>query len=220
MNIEEVQLYSNDIAATAAFYEHTLQLPVSHNNDGSIRITAGQSALHFVQGNDRQQPVYHFAFNIPQNQLADAIDWAKGKVQLLPVASGDHIVADFERWNAHAVYFFDNNGNILEWIARHDLPNASAEPFSGKAVHCISEIGIATDHVAAFADELMHTYQVPVFSRQPRLEQFIALGDDNGLFIISATGRHWFPTHIPAARFPAAIRFNDGTGTKELVVRP
>jgi hypothetical protein len=33
-------------------------------------------------------------------------------------------MATFGNWNAQAVYFYDNNANLLELIALHDLPKA------------------------------------------------------------------------------------------------
>ena len=40
-----------------------------------------------------------------------------------PATSGRYI--DFSFWNARALYFEDADANVLELIARHDLPNAS-----------------------------------------------------------------------------------------------
>jgi hypothetical protein len=60
--------------------------------------------------------VLHFTFNIPHNQLDAAISWLQQFTSLLPVPGNGHI-ATFESWNAHAVYFYDNNGNLLELIA-------------------------------------------------------------------------------------------------------
>jgi len=200
MKIREITLNTSQLAATTAFYTHTLQLPVIRESANSVSFQAGSSVLTFEQSDTVASPVYHVAFNIPQNRLPEAIQWLQATTTLLPVTP-DSAVADFPHWNAHAVYFYDNNGNLLELIARHDLKN-EAEKWQ---IAGISEIGIATPTPTRYADELIRDYQLPVFAKQPRLEQFTALGDDEGLLIIVAEARNWYPTAIPAQHFPARV---------------
>lgn len=200
MKIREIILRTSQLAATTAFYTHTLQLPLLRESANSVSFQAGSSVLIFEQSDTIASPVYHVAFNIPQNRLPEAIQWLQGATTLLPV-TGNSPISDFPHWNAHAVYFYDNNGNLLELIARHDLKNDAAK----WQVECISELGIATATPTRYADELIRDYQLPVFSKQPRLEQFTALGDEEGLLIIVAEERNWYPTAIPARHFPASI---------------
>jgi catechol 2,3-dioxygenase-like lactoylglutathione lyase family enzyme len=215
MKLQEIKLSTNDINATASFYKEVLQLEPIFNVDYSISIEAGRSVLTFIQNDDIETPVYHFAFNIPQNQLEQAIEWAKGRVELLRLPE-NKVIADFENWNAKAIYFLDNNGNILEFIARYDLRNKSDQTFSTQAIECISEIGVATDQVSELADQLIAAYDLPVFAKQPRDEKFTALGDDEGLLILAEFGRNWFPTQIPADSFPMEIVIDDKYGKKVL----
>lgn len=200
MNIKEISIYTNDIVQTTAFYTTKLQLPILRQSSNSISFQAGTSVLTFEQQTAITHPVYHFAFNITPDLLEEAIAWLQQITTLLPVTADSHI-ATFDNWNAHAVYFFDNNGNLLELIARHDLPKEA----NTLTIINISEIGIAAAAVPAYADQLISTWHLPVFAKQPRMEAFTALGDDNGLLIIAAQGRNWFPTQIPAQPFPATV---------------
>jgi catechol-2,3-dioxygenase len=103
----------------------------------------GTSLLHFTE-NLALETKYHFAFNIPSNQVESALEWLNKKVDIILDADKQSIT-QFEDWNAQAIYFYDNNGNILEFIARHDLKDNSSEDFSRNLIRCISEIGLVSD---------------------------------------------------------------------------
>lgn len=209
MDIQEIILQTNHLSETKAFYNQVMEMDILNETDQSLSFSAGSSILTFQLSNVSTHPTYHFAFNIPENQIQDAINWANGKVELLAVTANSKI-ADYQSWNAHAIYFRDNNGNVLELIARHDLKNASAAAFIPAAIECISEIGLVTAEVPAFTDQLMTAYGLTLFSKQPRQENFAALGDDRGLFIIVGSDRHWFPTTIPSEKFPLKVAVGRG----------
>ena len=215
MRINRIELLTNDIIQTKLFYTQALQLRIQHETNDSISFEIGTSVLTFRQDNFILNPVYHFAFNIPHNQLEEAITWMAGKAELLPVTSGSK-TADFGHWNANAIYFLDNSGNILELIARHDLNNGSDAPFSSDSIQCISEIGIAVDNVSLFMDRGIKDYDLNIFSKQQPQEKFAALGDDNGLLIIAETDRNWFPTNIPARKFPTRIVLRNGNNEGDI----
>jgi catechol-2,3-dioxygenase len=213
MTIKEISLITNDINGTTTFYTTNLQLPILYQSVNRISFQAGASVLTYEQQTTTTQPVYHFAFNIPHNQLDAAINWLQQFTTLLPVPDNSYI-ANFESWNANAVYFYDNNGNLLELIARHDLKN-DADLLS---VSGISEIGIVTASVPEYADQIISMYKLPVFAKQPRMELFTALGDDNGLLIIAAKSRNWFPSQIPAQPFPARVTIENNGETNTLIL--
>lgn len=216
MLIKDIRILTSDLTATTTFYANVLGLPVVEQTAAHLILQAGSSTITFLPVSG-QQPVYHFAFNIPQDQLQDAISWAADKLSLLPVTAGDPI-ANFSNWNAHAIYFFDNNGNILELIARHDLPNTSDAPFSGKSLLSVSEIGIVTDHPTRLTTTLTKEKGLQVFPKQPPQENFIVMGDDNGLLIIVSTGRNWYPTQRPAGKFFTEIVLQDNNGHQHQLV--
>jgi len=215
MDIQEIILQTNNLSETKDFYNQVLGMNILKKTDQSLSFPAGSSILTFQQSNVLAHPTYHFAFNIPENQIQDAMNWASGKVELLSVTAKSKI-ADYQSWNAHAIYFKDNNGNVLEFIARHDLKNASAGVFTAAATECISEIGLVTAKVPAFTDQLMAAYGLTLFSKQPRQTNFAALGDDHGLFIIVESNRCWFPTTVPSEKFPLKVIV--GRGATEQVL--
>jgi catechol 2,3-dioxygenase-like lactoylglutathione lyase family enzyme len=216
MQILEVNLLSNDLQRTETFYSGRLGLITINKKPSSVSFLAGRTILTFKHSN-KLRPVYHFDFNIPKNKLNEAITWASLKFNLLRIENNDFI-ADFKAWNAASFYFFDNNGNILEFIARHDLNNKSDEAFSSDSIICISEIGIVTENVNELAHKLITNFNIPVFSKQPMHENFAALGNDNGLLILSAPNRHWYPTDCPAKNYSAKIKLLVDEKNVEIVV--
>ena len=211
MHIKGLQLLSDDLEGTASFYHGLLGLPILHQSGEVLRLQAGETVLTFSRSQD-QRPQYHFAFNIPCNKTGEALAWMKGKATILDVEPGKPI-ADFKNWNAKAFYFFDNNENIVEFIARNGLQNASDAPFSGASIVSVSEIGVVGDDVPDQCRFLIERYGVDYFSRQPALPKFAALGDDHGLFIVVPHSRDWYPTKIPSTKHWLRVDFEvDGRG--------
>ena len=50
-------------------------------------------------------------------------------------------------WNSDSVYFKDAAGNVLEFIARHNLKNAVEEEFDSSQILNVSEIGLPSEDV-------------------------------------------------------------------------
>ena len=203
MNIPEVQLLTDDLDQTRYFYHEVLGLEIHSSDSAVTRFSAGLSVLAF-QKSCNNKPVYHFAFNIPNNKFEEAMDWAGSKLNLIEITPSNY-VADFKSWNAKAFYFFDNNKNIVEMIARFDLDNSSQKSFDGSSIYSISEIGVVVKNPKLYAHELLANYNLHFFSRQMPTDNFIAVGDDNGLFIIVTENRDWYPTNIRSSRHWAKI---------------
>ncbi|MNY37869.1 hypothetical protein D3C86_1724580 [compost metagenome] len=128
---------------------------------------------------------------------------------MLPVTEETEF-SDFELWNAKSFYFYDNNENLLELICRYDLDNQSEHTFDGSSILHVSEIGLVSDDVPFLAETLMNKYGLDVYSKQPAQDNFTALGDEEGLFIIVNEDRNWFPTEKKAKSFRTKIIFNTG----------
>ena len=204
MNILEIEIQTDDVSETEKFYSELLGLQTTNKEQNSISFLAGQSTLTFIKSN-KLKPKYHFAFNIPRNKLDEAIIWTSAKLDLIKNADSE-IVSNFESWNANAIYFFDNNGNILEFIARFDLDNASDEVFDISSIQSISEIGIVTDTPIKLADKLVEKNNLYFFAKGSKSEKFVTLGDDNGLLIIVETNRKWYPTEQEAVKHYTKIK--------------
>lgn len=207
MKILEIELLSDDLSKTEEFYNQILGLDTVVKNEHSVAFMAGRTRLIFRLSKN-QKAVYHFAFDIPNNQLTEAFDWMDAKVEILQVVPPDKI-ADFYNWNAKSFYFYDNNGNILECIARYNLDNEASSPFAGSSIISISEIGFVAKNVSRLCDEFVTKYDLPIFSMQPKLENFIVLGTETGLFILAAEGKDWYPTKIKAKAFWKKVTFEN-----------
>jgi catechol-2,3-dioxygenase len=206
MKIKELHLGASDLHEIKGFYHGELGLPIESSSTQEIVFRLPDSLLCFYLNKTDEAPQYHIAFNIPSNQVREASHWLANKVEMIPL-DVDHYIADFQTWNAEAVYFFDESGNILEFIGRRDLENASQQPFGTSSILSVSEIGLVTDDVNATCKKLMEEYGLTYFFKQPPQPDFAAIGDDEGLFIVVPSHRNWYPTHIPASRHSFSLTF-------------
>jgi len=204
MNITYLELLTSDLRVQYDFYFNLLDLPVELSSD-TLKVQAGATKLVFTQADSDFAGAYHFAFNIPENQIHAAKDWIAGRAPLLRDETGKD---DFDSasWNSHSVYFKDAAGNILEFIARHNLSNAVADAFDSSQILNVSEIGLPSENVIAFAKNLCSTLGLSVFKQEPG-EIFTPVGDDNGLFILPVKDRIWYPnTGVPAKLLTANVK--------------
>jgi catechol-2,3-dioxygenase len=217
MKITRLTLQTGQLEATAAFYETVLGLPVVQTAQNTIAVQAGATIIHFEAVPAAVQPEYHIAFNIPHNQIHEALAWLRQRVPVIDITPGQ-CVADFKDWNAHAIYFYDNNGNILELIARHDMDNASERPFEPASILSVSEAGIVTEHPEQLAQQLHQQYGLPWFSKSKPSAHFVPMGDDEGLLIIVKTGRNWYATQQPSRACYMRLHIQQGEQTLQLEV--
>ncbi len=218
MKIHEIQLQTPSLALVQDFYHGLLDLDIQPGL-GSGRdvvrnvstINIGLSQLHFSE-NTAAKGIYHFAFNIPANQIAEAQQFLHQRsIRILPTPDGEEIV-QFPDWHAQSVYFFDPAGNVVEFIARRDLHNENDRPFGPDSLLAISEIGIVRPDVFQWRAQTLQHYGIGDFDKQPASPGFSALGSDQGLFIVVPTSRHWLMTEIPATQNPLFVRFENEEG--------
>lgn len=214
MLLSQVTLHTSNLGRTLDFYENVLGLTLTEYPAECLTFNVGRSRLVFGAALRRRQPFYHLAFSVPYNQFDAAVRWLEQRTAILPFC-GDHRIAEFPDWEARAVYFHDPEGNILELIARKALPNAPSALFPRTPIVGLSEIGIVADNVDLACQALHDHYGVPYFARGPRLRDVAAMGDDEGLFIVSQTGRGWWPTLRPAERHPLKVSIErDGVASR------
>lgn len=178
----------------AHFYHDLLGLPIVEESPERLTIGAGLTRLTFLPAaEETDRPFYHFAFNIPENKIASAHAWQKERTPLLPIPQRlrdeqfpDDVV-NYSHWNAHSVFFFDPGGNVVEYIARHDLKNSAAGDFRSDDILYASEIAFVVDDVVTTADKLKSVAGVEQY--RGASEQFAALGDEHGLLLIMKRGR-------------------------------
>lgn len=173
------------------FYGETMGLPVMLKNNELI-VTAGETLITFLPSADKKvRPFYHFAFNIPENKIQKAFEWQRKRTPVIhpnPEGAKDQVV-NFAHWNAHSIFFLDPAGNLLEYIARHDLHNAVDGEFSVKDILCASEIGMIVDDVIASGNSLKKEMDLP--SYRDAESGFWPIGDESGLLLMIRKGRIW-----------------------------
>ena len=214
MNITRLELLTADLRAQRDFYTKILELPVKLASS-TLEVKAGKTDLVFDQAPADFDGAYHFAFNIPENQFQSGKTWISERIPLLHDESGkDEFHSD--NWNSDSVYFKDAAGNVLEFIARHNLKNPATERFDGRQILNISEIGLPSEDVIAFAKELCTTLNLAVFKQEPN-ESFTPVGDDHGLLILPIQNRIWIPNSgVPAKLLPVRVSGNTNGNTWEV----
>ncbi|AZI42893.1 hypothetical protein EHF33_09135 [Deinococcus psychrotolerans] len=201
MRITELELACRDPDSQRRFYVGGLGLPLLDSTATSFTVQVGHTRLNFQQ-RPEMQGAYHFAFNIPENQLAAAKHWIQERATLLQEDGNDEFSANPD-WNAQMFYFCDADGNVLECIARHRLTNTSDQAFGPESLLSVSEIGYAVEDVAQSAAGLQQQLGLDVFGTASNA--FTPLGDDEGLLIVVKLGRAWFPTRQAAQRLPVTL---------------
>lgn len=200
--LRRLELRTEDPAGLAEFYRGVLGLTVT-SVGSDVSVQAGPSTLHFTPGTGR--PIYHFAFNIPENKLSAAMAWMEDRAPLLIPSWQDSPVIHFRSLDAHSVYFNDPAGNILEFIAHHSLGNGRAGSFDPSDILYVSEIGLV---VTDFAMALRQLAAVDLKPYLEASEGFAAVGDPHGFLIVVAENRVWLPTDdVRSAVFPTDVEF-------------
>ena len=218
MRILEIEMVSGDLKALHSFYTGELGLQADLSADGlRLHIAGGATRLIFkkITGG---HPVYHFAFEIPFHEVDALYEEMKKKLQILPITETSFIT-DFASWKARSFYFYDPSGNIVEYIGRADAENPARKSLTPNPIHYVSEMGIVASNVTQTVTSIQRQFGVPVFSKQPPMAEFAALGTDQGLFIVVAENRAWYPTTIPAKSFPACIVFEQDGKVHEWAVQ-
>ena len=104
--IRELELASADLKRTLEFYAGALQLKVVDTEPGKLAFQLGDTKLVFVdtkgvesEGAESEgaEPVYHMAFDIPRNQLQEALNWMAARVEVLLLPDGGRIM-NFSNW--------------------------------------------------------------------------------------------------------------------------
>lgn len=218
MRILALTLQARDPTGLAEWYRDTLGLALDEGEGASADpsgrgsgaedgvVLAGETLLCFTPAPPGERPVYHFAIDVRENKIGKARKWLVERgVELIPHKDTGEVTVHFKPWNAHAVYFRDPAGNIVEIIARHDLPTGSGGPFD---IHddllWLSEIGLVVDSAEGTAIDLDRRLGLgPYIGAEPG---FAPVGDEEGLLIVVESGRPWMPDdREPARAWPARI---------------
>jgi len=203
MKIKTLELFTPNLIQQTKFYSESLDLPILQKTETSVDFQIGNSMLKLISR--ATFTPYHYAINIPANQEKEALEWLMARVEI--IKHEDALIQYFDFWNAYAIYFYDNDKNIVELIARKNLDNSSQLPFDKNALLEISEIGIPTFDISEEYKILNEVTGIPIHSGS--MERFCAIGDDNGLFIVinKELKKEWFPTKDKAFSSDFRISF-------------
>ncbi len=196
MQIAAVRLASADIEAQRRLYLDTLGLEQLDAPPSTLALGVGQSTLVFEPGGASPQ---HVAFRIPSAAYADAMAWLGARVELLTNTDGTPVFP-FPDWNADAMYFRDRDGNVLELIAHHDLPEPYEPPFRPGDLLAIGEVGVPVDDMPGFLSDVERRHGIRRWSGDG--VGFAAAGDKRGSLIVVPRGRPWHP--VPGSDATAA----------------
>ncbi|MFB4166915.1 VOC family protein [Virgibacillus sp. JSM 102003] len=206
MEIKSVTLYTESIKEMRKFYVDCFGFPLIKESENSFRIVVGSSELEFTSEHVNGKPYYHFAFNIPSNKFDEAKSWVRERVSLNVEDSEDE--ADFSHFPAHALYFNDPAGNIVEFISRYSISEEMVEPFSAaKGVLNISEIGLTVDNVIDAGEKLIDI-GIQERDNQPLNSTSLNFMGDNskGIFILlTQPERRWIFSDKLSAIYPLEI---------------
>lgn len=189
MKIKEVIIYTNNLIEQLDFYTNVLEFKLLHRTSQQFSLQIGSSLLTFKFMENTS--TYHFAFNIPADKEIEALNWLKKRMKILPYQNME--IADFKSWNAKAIYFYDKDLNIVEFISRKNLNIYDKRKFSVESVLSISEIGLPAIHMKDTFAELNALKKINVYGNAT--EHFCALGNEEGMFImVNPETKKWFPT--------------------------
>lgn len=187
-DIKAITLMSSKLSELYQFYVETLKFECINMNINQFKIQCGRNSLIFREW--IEECTYHFAFNIPENQIIDSLKWIKKYCKVLEFNEKE--IVDFPNWNAHSLYFLDPANNVVEFIARHNLDNSSGHAFDASSILEISEIGIPVENIGNALSEYKKELNFDLFWGDK--EKFAAAGHETSLLITVPEERPWFPT--------------------------
>ncbi|MGQ7353090.1 VOC family protein, partial [Quadrisphaera oryzae] len=192
MKITEVTLPVDDLAAAERFYGSTLGLPTRPGGDALV-VAVGSTELRLVEQVPSSGAVDHLAITVPADGFDEAKRWLGQRLDLLALDGRD----EFEgapSWDSRSLYFLGPSRCVLELITRRRVPaRLGGDQFGPQHLLCVSEVGVAVPDVPAAARLLQAAAGLEVFGDGVG-DTFAAVGDDDGLLVLAAEGRTWFPT--------------------------
>ncbi|MDV9041439.1 VOC family protein [Stenotrophomonas sp. RAC2] len=187
MRLLHLTLPVSDVATVAAYFHDVLQQRVVGNH-----VHIGWSTIELQPAGAQPVGGVHLAFNVPDNRFAEAMAWLRERTPLQRSPEGRDYFALESSWQSQSVYFTGPDGLILELIGRRRLPaSARVGVFHGNELTCLSEVGLPCHDVDAAREQSKRSFGLQPISTASA--QFAPMGDDEGLLIMVAADRRWFP---------------------------
>ncbi len=204
MKIRSIEMLCNDIESQIDFFQNKMGFEVELGK-GSFHFIAGFTRISFIKSDKYKR--YHYCFLIPCNKLAEAKLWCKkADIPLIIIDGKDE--QRFESWNANSIYFYDGDGNIAEFIVRHNLQNDSNNDFDSTEIICLNEIGMPVIDIGMTQEYLSSKTTIEPWKGDTT--RFGTQGDENGIFlqVNPQIKEIWFPTNdrIEMAPFKVNVK--------------
>ncbi len=210
MEIKELKLFSKYIEEQYAFYNDILGFTCKKTSQGFTVITK-ENTLEFIKS--EKDCYYHFAFLIPTGSIHAAIQYLEERNIDLLRYKGEKII-HFQ--TGKAIYFYDKDGNIGEFIERPLLDYAHSSAFSINQVIKLNEIGLPHKDPLYVSAVLINEYGITPIDQNSFRENFCWVGDHNGVIIVVKEGRNWLPTNKPGIINDFVINYQDNGKTHHL----
>lgn len=202
MKMITVSVQVRSLEGAEEFYGGALSLDTRRELDAVV-VSVGTTRLELVENPDTAGS-HHFAITIPSNKFDAAKAWLGQRSELLGTPETDEFECS-PSWNARSLYFAGHGRSVLELIIRRDLDNAAAGPFVSADLLCISEVGVAVADLPAVVGLLTDEAEIVPYGGAAG-SVFAPVGDAQGMLILVAPGRTWFPTADRAsAESPVSI---------------
>ena len=174
-----------------------------------VLFQAGETTMEFDPAPG--EPFYHFAFLVPGDRFEAALEWARSHVDLLPDPDTGDDVFPFDNWDAHACYFEDPAGNILELASHHDMEENGREgPFEAAEIIGLSELGLVGDKEQMAAELKRLGFELwDGTMTDPQRLAFV--GERGRTLILASPGRGWMPTGRQGESHPVEAVFAEGS---------
>lgn len=212
MDFQQVTLFTEHLNEQISFYCETLGFNCN-NAPHSFKFNTGATEITFKKGKAGGE--YHFTFLIPNNCLESVINFLeKRDIALIPL--NNEKIIHFE--DGRSIYFFDADGNILEFIERPDLDYESTGDFSISEIIKMNELGLVVEDPLLTSEQLMAQYHIKPYKSSLFSPVFCWVGDMNGAFIVVKKGRKWLPTEISAKSVHFKVDFLSETNKLSYII--
>ncbi len=222
MRISGLTIATVDLDAQAAFWGERLGLPVQWVGRGEIEVRLGLSTVAFRRAPAGLDARYHFAINVPAGSIDQALDWLRGRHEVLALHDDpdENEGATVVRTDigSGAIYFLDPGGNVVELISNPYMTlEGGGEAFGPQSLLGIAEIGIASADPVATRDALCGFFLAEAYWGGGSDGELVAVGGREAVVIVAPIGRGWIPVGLPARPLPTEIVI-EGDEARELTL--
>lgn len=193
-HFKDIELQTLSVEGAKQIYADILQFPIVKRTDTYIQFQI--TSFTTVSFTEVLEPIIpnHFAFQIPTSSFKEIANWLmKSGVHILKDREGEPVIHHSSV--SKAVYFKDNDGNILEIIAR-DYVNDNLLPKCGPLqVMYVRELGFPVIHVPTFREWLKGTFHMKTI-QDAETFNFVIGGTVHA--VVVEEGRPWIPIGMRA----------------------